>query len=937
MGSDKTRITYNEAQQYRTVVMQQGRVTLDADWNEAQQIHEETLLHETLDIVGPSGTPDDGYAVVETGQPTEPAFDLFVGAKGAAGTMYVGGLRVWLRDQVHYSNQSDWLDHTSDPDWVDISQSEFDPRNEYVYLLLREQEVSAVEDAELRELALGGPDTAARTRLLQHFVRLKTKATDCAGALAEAKQGWASKGLIFDPVTMRLNSASRLQVNFETTLTKENLCEPEAHGGYLGAENQLIRVQVVAYDAKTDQYTLLWGYDNASFLYRVTLDPDKTTLTLAPRPVDDAHFPLAGQAVEVLRAAARLANGEYVAAANGQAFTLDQAYDPDQGQVVLPSALAAPYTESSETPRLFLRAWGPPPLAFTAGNKVSLPGTGLQITLTAPANKRLHVGDYWIFAVRPNTAADPEASTTLYPPRYLDVTVAQPPEGPRLWACPLAVITWTSNSDSGHIYKVAEDCREHFDNLVKLTKRKQGNGCCAIQLRPEDLTDERDLQKVLDSFKSPLRPARQVNICLLPGVYELPAPLRFGPDHSNITLEACHDGVILKAKQRSENAFLDGLVVLNHANQVTFKGLRFDLPVVSFQDAKGKLNAATQRLLREFRGSQMGALFTSIGLRALHCAQFTVQDCLFRFELGTTSDGEQAKSRDLFEVGILAGSECWGLKVQNCEFLHEEDYLHSGGSLLNPFRLLVGYLLAPFLQDGQQPIRCLLEDATFRDNRFAGLTIASLVCADTGVVTFQNNRVLDSFGGFWFMPISTLALLTNEVRLSLASRIEQTSLLEQVLLVTLILGSNFPLPKEFTSIETQSKHGLQTSLHISGNDIAALVTNGISGIGLLIADDHHVPSRMILSNNVVRNSTDALPTVLLAMIPNREEIQQTFAGVIIGNMVLNEATPSDASATVVSLIDQIDQKQHRVVVTGNVFQGITPPWVETANGINIQL
>ena len=44
-------------------------------------------------------------------------------------------------------------------------------RHELVYLLAAEQEVSAVEDPALADVALGGPDTMQRRRILQRFVR----------------------------------------------------------------------------------------------------------------------------------------------------------------------------------------------------------------------------------------------------------------------------------------------------------------------------------------------------------------------------------------------------------------------------------------------------------------------------------------------------------------------------------------------------------------------------------------------------------------------------------------------------------------------------------------------------------------------------------------------------------------------------------------------
>src|SRR5712692_6106911 len=117
MGSDKARISYDEKQQYRSVVMQQGRVTLEADWNEAQDIVNEETRRDALDFVGSSGTPDDGYRVFETTNPPHPRFDFAVNS----GTMYVGGERVQLDATVTYGDQSEWLDRIVDPDWMDLT------------------------------------------------------------------------------------------------------------------------------------------------------------------------------------------------------------------------------------------------------------------------------------------------------------------------------------------------------------------------------------------------------------------------------------------------------------------------------------------------------------------------------------------------------------------------------------------------------------------------------------------------------------------------------------------------------------------------------------------------------------------------------------------------------------------------------------------------
>src|SRR3954452_24201481 len=114
MGSDRARVSYDESRQYRSVVMQQGRVTLEADFNETEQIINEEQRKEALDFVGPAGTPDDGYRVVEAGVIATPLFDFTV----SRGTMYVGGERAYLPNDIVYSQQPDWFDYSTDPTWV---------------------------------------------------------------------------------------------------------------------------------------------------------------------------------------------------------------------------------------------------------------------------------------------------------------------------------------------------------------------------------------------------------------------------------------------------------------------------------------------------------------------------------------------------------------------------------------------------------------------------------------------------------------------------------------------------------------------------------------------------------------------------------------------------------------------------------------------------
>src|SRR5262245_61504977 len=66
MKSDLTRLTFDHAKHYRAVQQQQGRVQLDADWNEQNDITSYRVETETIDVVGACGAPihADGFRLV---------------------------------------------------------------------------------------------------------------------------------------------------------------------------------------------------------------------------------------------------------------------------------------------------------------------------------------------------------------------------------------------------------------------------------------------------------------------------------------------------------------------------------------------------------------------------------------------------------------------------------------------------------------------------------------------------------------------------------------------------------------------------------------------------------------------------------------------------------------------------------------------------------
>src|SRR4051812_21238116 len=59
MKADLSRVTFNPHQHFSRVLMQQGRVQLDADWNEQTSILLHHLRNLAADLIGPHGGPGD--------------------------------------------------------------------------------------------------------------------------------------------------------------------------------------------------------------------------------------------------------------------------------------------------------------------------------------------------------------------------------------------------------------------------------------------------------------------------------------------------------------------------------------------------------------------------------------------------------------------------------------------------------------------------------------------------------------------------------------------------------------------------------------------------------------------------------------------------------------------------------------------------------------
>ncbi len=579
MTSDIARISFDASRGYRSVITQQGRVTLEADVNEAARIAEETLRREMIEIIGVAGTPDNGYAASAGAN----ANDIVVGA----GALYLSGWRLRLESPVHLNVQPDWANlPAGQPSWTNLPTPAQPRNNLAIALLVTEQEVGAIEDQALLEVALGGPDTAARSRLMQHFLAIPVAASTCAAAATELAADLTSNGLTWSQDSGDLASSATLQVSFFPPTTGSDPCTPTAAPGYLGADNQLVRVTVASFDPTTKTGTLLWGWNNASFLFRAVITvaqqpnatpPSMATMQLSPSPIDAAHTPQPGQVIEVLRTQCILGDAgdkNYVAASVGQLMTLPAAaasFDPDSNALVLPAPLPADY--ASEPNSLFMRLWqGLVP--FTSGQAAQLDAvSGLAVTVTIaalPSGAFATAAPVWRFAVRPNTPQQ------VYATRFL--RAPQKPDAPRQWLGGLAIVNTGSAG-----FKLLEDCRKSFQPLTKISSLTVPNA-----LHVNNFSWTNDDVIALDSlYANGLTLTFNAAVATFDAasfIVEIETPTRPFEDNARATISTSADGVSRLV------SVIDGVLTINGASVTWRMGLS---GVLALWEAQGTYGLAT--------------------------------------------------------------------------------------------------------------------------------------------------------------------------------------------------------------------------------------------------------------------------------------------------------------------------------------------------------
>lgn len=489
MKGDFTRDTFKKSKHYRRVLMQQGRVQVDADWNEQLSIDIHIDRTARRDIIGhhggpqgngPDGKPLAGFEIIPQGS----------NLRITAGRYYVDGILVENEAERLFTQQDDYRN----------AQLPTAPGNYLVYLDVWEAHLTALEDAAIREVALNGPDTATRTRVLG---QVKWQAISANGTCQDFGPAWIPTGA---------DSTGRLAARAQPDPPGSKPCIVPEEAGYRRLENQLYRVEIHN-QGQLGTATFKWSRENGSIVTRwKAQDGDKLIVSSVGR---DEVLGFANQqwielTDEIHEQAGTPGTLVMIDNVDGDTITID------------PTTAIGPTTLASfDVNTAKIRRWeskGAESVTVPATNDGWIPlEDGVQIKFK---NGNFRTGDYWLIPAR-----------TLTHAIEWNVQAGTGPEGFQLrhgiqhFYCPLAI-----GSFSGQNWGSLTPCRRLFPPLTEI---QQGASCCTVSVGDgvTSVGDFTDIQAAIDSLGDFGR------VCILAGVYQLKQPVEIGD--RMVIIEGC--------------------------------------------------------------------------------------------------------------------------------------------------------------------------------------------------------------------------------------------------------------------------------------------------------------------------------------------------------------------------------------------------------------
>ncbi len=514
MSGDYSRVRFDPSLDLSGVLMQQGRVQLDSDWNEWVAVLERRLRAENVDTFGVELIPGiTGVAVVSPQTPD--AFKI----EAAGGTITLGRGRMYvdgLLAENHGGGTAEFdpvLAELRGQTSLAYDQQPYFPAppalptagTHLAYLEVWQRELTYLERPELVEKAVGVDTTARLQTVWQVRLLGNVGAANCTTP-DDQVTGWQA---------LTLPSGGRLSIRAEGVPPDLDPCDLPPSGGYRGLENQLYRIEI--HDGGTvGAATFKWSRDNASVASAVSEivanTATGTELKLSSLGRDAVLRFNSGDWVEILDDRREL-SGESGDPTLRRGVMRKITVNDDKQTISFSPALRADLiplggTDTLATRHTRVKRWDQSGTVRDSNNTVltdleaasssgliPVPAAGVWVALENgiqvqfsldPSGGGFHCGDYWVSAAR--TADASVENYTHLPPRGIHRHYAR-----------LSIVTFPDTET---------DCRVHWPPVC--------GGCCTYTVG-DGKKSRGHFNSIQDAVNA--LPPEGGRICVLPGTH----------------------------------------------------------------------------------------------------------------------------------------------------------------------------------------------------------------------------------------------------------------------------------------------------------------------------------------------------------------------------------------------------------------------------------
>ncbi|MCC5625618.1 DUF6519 domain-containing protein [Nostoc sp. CHAB 5715] len=484
---DFTRDTYDKSKHFLRVLMQQGRVQLDADFNEQTSILLNRLQTLAKDVFGLQGGPEYncGFEFIATEEQINNINNLSEEEKQklkqllqsqsyliSKGNYYVDGILCENEEFISYFQQPDFT-----PELIDTCQVQLKGATYLAYLDVWERHITPIEDYDdrkinIREVALGGADTATRSKLVWQ-VKLK-QLKDDKDIETVAKQITKERDCFYSMLGQELIKPGKGKIIAITKSSSTGINDPcviPFNSKFRGTENHLYRAEIFTVPTvnNNNQLSFVWSRENSSIVFPIVTSAESNSsaiaLTLEHLGKDKDSSLSVGDWVEII-------NDDYVLGNSDRQLLKVEQVDRIQNQVILSGDTKNKTSLPEKHP--LLRRWDSKEVKVNlseVNNKWFPLEDGIEIQFQADTQNNFYqVGDYWLIPVRTATGnvewpkqKNKEGKLEPQP---------QPPHGIAHYYAPLAVISGNPNNLTVH------DCRRKIgsqDSTITPVSNKDNN------------------------------------------------------------------------------------------------------------------------------------------------------------------------------------------------------------------------------------------------------------------------------------------------------------------------------------------------------------------------------------------------------------------------------------------------------------------------------